>query len=102
MGLSRTLISMLALDVARYENGSRESLLQTFHQLSAHAPIREKLGDLSDAALLHAVEHSTFTKASETDQFANHWSSETMGKSLLPKLAGTARVSRVRVRRRLP
>ena len=71
MGLSRTLISMLALDVARYENGSRESLLQTFHQLSAHAPIREKLGDLSDAALLHAVEHNTFTKASETDQFAN-------------------------------
>ena len=71
MGLSRSLISMLALDVARYENGSRESLLQTFHQLSAHAPIREKLGDLSDAALLHAVEHNTFTKASETDQFAN-------------------------------
>ena len=71
MGLSRTLISMLALDVARYENGSKEGLLQTFHQLSAHAPIREKLGDLSDAALLHAVEHSTFTKASETDQFAN-------------------------------
>ena len=71
MGLSRTLISMLALDVARYENSSREGLLQAFHQLSAHAPIREKLGDLSDAALLHAVEHNTFTKASETDQFAN-------------------------------
>jgi len=71
MGLSRTLISMLALDVARYENGSKEGLLQAFHQLSAHAAIREKLGDLSDEALMNVVERSPFTKAAETDQFAN-------------------------------
>ena len=34
MGLSRTLISMLALDVSRLENGSEEGLLQAFHQLN--------------------------------------------------------------------
>ena len=56
MGLSRTLISMLALEVARYENGSREGLLQSFHQLSSNAALRERLGGLSDAALLHLVE----------------------------------------------
>ncbi|MCI8301758.1 MAG: hypothetical protein HFF68_03235 [Oscillospiraceae bacterium] len=70
MGLSRTLISMLALDVARYENSSREGLLQAFHQLSAHTSLRERLGGLSDAALLHLVEHSAFAKAAEQDQFA--------------------------------
>jgi len=58
------------LDVARYENSSREGLLQAFHQLSAHASLRERLGGLSDAALLHLVEHSAFAKAAEQDQFA--------------------------------
>ena len=61
---------MLALDVARYENSSREGLLQAFHQLSAHTSLRERLGGLSDAALLHLVEHSAFAKAAEQDQFA--------------------------------
>ena len=70
MGLSRSLISMLALDVARYENGSKEGLLQAFHQLNAHATLREKLGGLSDAALLHLVEHNAFTKAAAGDSFA--------------------------------
>ena len=71
MGLSRSLISMLALDVARYENGSKEGLLQAFHQLNAHSTLREKLGSLSDAALLHLVEHNSFTKAAEQDHLAD-------------------------------
>ena len=71
MGLSRSLISMLALDVARYENGSREGLLQAFHQLNAHSTLREKLGSLSDAALLNLAEHNSFTKAAEQDQLAD-------------------------------
>ncbi|MCI8419136.1 MAG: hypothetical protein HFF79_01335 [Oscillospiraceae bacterium] len=70
MGLSRMLISMLALDVARYENGSKDGLLQAFHQLTANNVLREKLGGLSDAALLHMVEHSDFSNASAKDQFA--------------------------------
>ncbi|MCI9165020.1 MAG: hypothetical protein HFF64_03345 [Oscillospiraceae bacterium] len=70
MGLSRTLISMLALEVARYENGSREGLLQSFHQLSSNAALRERLGGLSDAALLHLVEHGRYAKAAGADEFA--------------------------------
>ena len=70
MGLSRSLISMLALDVARYENGSKEGLLQAFHQLSAHTSLRSRLGGLSDAALLHLVEHGDFAKSADKNQFA--------------------------------
>ena len=50
MGLSRTLISMLALDISRYENGGVDGLLQSFHQLNGHAVLRDKLGAFSDAA----------------------------------------------------
>ena len=71
MGLSRTLISMLALDIARYENGSEESVLQAFHQLISSSPsLREKLGDLSDEALLRLLDSTSFAKAAEGDQFA--------------------------------
>ncbi|MCI8439376.1 MAG: hypothetical protein HFF73_07655 [Oscillospiraceae bacterium] len=70
MGLSRMLISMLALDVARFENGSKEGLLQSFHQLSAHSAIRERLGNLSDEALMKLIDSGGFAKAAEKDAFA--------------------------------
>ena len=70
MGLSRTLISMLALDVSRLENGSEEGLLQAFHQLNGYSNMREKLGHLSDEALLRLIDNTSFAKASEGDQFA--------------------------------
>ena len=65
MGLSRTLISMLALDVARYENSSEDGLLQAFRQLMAHTSVRERLGDLSDEALLRLLRFSSFQQAPE-------------------------------------
>ena len=70
MGLSRTLISMLALDISRYENGSEEGLLQAFHQLASSPGLREKLGGLSDEALLKLLDSTSFAKAAEGDQFA--------------------------------
>ena len=70
MGLSRTLISMLALDVSRLENGSEDGLLQAFHQLMSSPGLREKLGGLSDEALLRLLNSSSFAKASDSDQFA--------------------------------
>lgn len=70
MGLSRTLISMLALDISRYENASQEGLLQSFHQLTGHSALRERLGGFSDEALLRLIENSSFAKASEQDQFS--------------------------------
>ena len=71
MGLSRTLISMLALDVSRYENGGEDGLLQAFHQLLAGSPVlREKLGSLPDEALLRLLDNTSFAKAEEGDRFA--------------------------------
>ena len=70
MGLSRTLISMLALDVARYENGSEDSLLQAFHQMLGGSGLRDKLGALSDEALLRLLDSTSFAKAADSDQFA--------------------------------
>ena len=71
MGLSRTLISMLALDVSRYENGSEDSLLQAFHQLMSSPGLREKLGGLSDEDLLKLLKNTSFAKAADGDQFAS-------------------------------
>ena len=71
MGLSRSLISLLALDISRYENGSKEGLLQSFRQLNGHAALRARLGGLSDEALLRLIENSTFVRAGQEDQFAN-------------------------------
>ena len=71
MGISRTLISMLALDVARYENSSEEGLLQSFHQLKAHTAIRERVGDLKDDALLKLLMNSAPAKTPEKTQFAD-------------------------------
>ncbi len=71
MGLSRMLISMLALDVARYENGSRSGLLQAFHQLSAHTSVRERLGNLSDEALMNLLDRGGFARAAERNEFAD-------------------------------
>ncbi len=71
MGLSRTLISMLALDISRFENGGPEGLLQSFHQLNGHTALRERLGGLSDEALLRLINNSGFARAADGDQFAS-------------------------------
>ena len=70
MGLSRTLISMLALDVSRLENGSEEGLLQAFHQLNGSPGLKDRLGGLSDEALMRLVNNSSFARAEEGDHFA--------------------------------
>ena len=70
MGLSRTLISMLALDISRYENGSEDGLLQAFHQLGSSPGLKERLGGLTDEALLRLVNSNSFARAAVGDQFA--------------------------------
>lgn len=74
MGLSRTLISMLSLDISRYENGSQEGLLQAFHQLNGHAVLRERLGLFNDETLLRLVEENSYMKAAQNNDFARQLS----------------------------
>ena len=71
MGLSRGLISLLALDVARYESGSKEGVMQAFRQLGGSSVLREKLGGLGEVDLLRFLERSSFTQAAGKDQFAH-------------------------------
>ena len=71
MGLSRSLISQLALDITRYENGSQANLLQSFHQLLGHTALRARLGNLSDNALLEFINNTAFARGAENNQFAN-------------------------------
>ena len=71
MGLSRALISLLALDVARYESGSKEGVMQAFRQLGGSAMRREKLGGVSEVDLLRLLERSRFGQASGSDRFAD-------------------------------
>ena len=70
MGLSRTLISLLALDVARYESGSLEGVMQAFRQLGSSPQLRSKLGGLTETDLLRLLEQSKFNKAAGQDTFA--------------------------------
>lgn len=72
MGLARTLISVLSYNIARLEGGSEEQLLANFHQLNTHVPLHNKLGGLSDDALLKLIKNSTFMQSSTQNEFANH------------------------------
>ena len=55
MGLPRQMLSQLALDIVRYENGSEEKLLELFHQLKGFASLRKQLELLDDKILLQLL-----------------------------------------------
>ncbi|MFI3253360.1 MAG: hypothetical protein R3Y63_03330 [Eubacteriales bacterium] len=71
MGLSRTLISVLTFNTARLEGGSEEQLLNAFHQMNTHGPLRSKFGGLSDTALLRLIQGSAFMQGEEVNPFAS-------------------------------
>lgn len=75
MGTARTLISMLILNVTRYENGDEESLLQAFRQLSRCGESLAGLNQLDDKALLKLLRENEFTKAARADAFSERLAS---------------------------
>ncbi len=74
IGRARGLLTLLSLDVARYENGSVENLLQAFHQLSGYGTLKDQLGGIDDQSLLKLLQNSRFNGASAANQFSNHLS----------------------------
>ena len=46
LGTPRELLTLLALDLARYENGSEDKLLETFHQVSGYGTLKGMLGGI--------------------------------------------------------
>lgn len=71
-GLPRTLLTMLALNVARYENGSESKLLEAFHQLSGYGTLKGQLGGIDDQSLLLLLKSRQMGSASLAVQFADH------------------------------
>lgn len=71
LGAPRELLSLLALDVARYENGSEEKLTEMFHQLSGYGTLKGMLGGIDDKSLLKLLQNS-LAKESEATRFADH------------------------------
>ena len=72
LGKPRELLSLLALDLARYENGSEEKLQETFHQLAGYGTLKGMLGNIDGPSLLKLLQGSQFAKPSSATQFADH------------------------------
>lgn len=72
MGLARQLLSLLTLDMSRYENGSEENLLQSFHRMSSYGTLKEQLGGIDDESLLRLLGNNKFAKSSPANQFSEH------------------------------
>lgn len=70
LGTARDLISLLVLNMTRYENGGEESLLLAFRQLGGYSETLSSLNQLDDKALLKLLRENTFTEAAKSDGFA--------------------------------
>ena len=70
LGTARTLISLLMLNITRYENGGEEGLLLAFRQLGSYGDILSGLNQLDDASLLKLLRENQYTQAVKADTFA--------------------------------
>jgi hypothetical protein len=74
MGLPRRLLSLLTLDLARYENGSAENVQQAFHQLRGYSALKNQLGSIDDQELMALLQKET-ASASPASQLSDHLAS---------------------------
>lgn len=75
LGIARTLLTLLTLDITRYENGSEDGLIQAYRQLGGYSVVKDRLGGLGEDALLRLLRDSPFARSSEENLFADHFSS---------------------------
>lgn len=74
LGRPRELLSLLALDVARYENGAEDKLQEAFHQLSGYGTLKGMLGGIDGPSLMKLLQSSQFGKDGPATRFADHLS----------------------------
>ena len=72
IGLPRSLLTLLTLDVARYENGSEENMLEAFHQFSGYGTLKSQLGGIDDKSLLQLLKSNQAARQPMANQFADH------------------------------
>ncbi|MBQ2697787.1 MAG: hypothetical protein IJF59_03840 [Clostridia bacterium] len=70
MGAPRALLSLLTLDLARYENGSEKNVIDLFRQLSGYGTLKNLLGNIDDASLLQLLQQSVPEPGSKAAEFA--------------------------------
>lgn len=69
-GRARQLLSMLSLDVARYENGDEEALARSFRGLASAGALPGELAQMSDEEILGLLRDMEFDRAAQNDEFA--------------------------------
>lgn len=75
IGTARGLLSLLTLDVARYENGSEENLLESFRRLTSYGTLKDQLGGVDDNSLLQLLKSSRQQAGSAlANKFSDHLS----------------------------
>ena len=70
-GRARSVLSMLTLDVARYDNGSIDGLLRAFRHLASERVLPGELGRLSDEEILRLLRDAEYAGASRNNLFAD-------------------------------
>ncbi len=81
MGIPRQLLSQLALDIVRYENGSPEKVLALFHQLKGYNVLKGQLQLIDDDILMKLLETERNRQEPAAMQFSDKLA-ETAGRAL--------------------
>lgn len=87
-GMARSLLSLLTLDMVRYENGSPKDLIQSFRHLGNYNIFKGDLSQLSDENILRLLNDTEFSKAARSDSFAERFTQ--MAHKALQGEGGTA------------
>ena len=74
LGYARQLLSLLTLDMSRYENGSEENLLQMYHRMVSYGTLKDQLGEIDDPSLLKLLDMNKFPENTPASQFAGRLS----------------------------
>lgn len=66
LGPLRSLLNLLVLNTARYENGAQEPLLMAFRQMQGYSEMLAGLNKLDDSAILKLLQDNQFTRAADS------------------------------------
>ena len=73
-GIARSLLSMLILDIARYENGNPQSMLQSFYQLLGYSSMKNRFGQMDSNQLIRLLQESASAINNAQNPIADHLS----------------------------
>lgn len=62
MGKIRDFVSLLTINIARYESAGKDNILKSFKELLAFSEIREKIGDIDPEKIFQILENTDFAK----------------------------------------